>query len=90
MDEKQYYQLLHGKGQRHPGTNLFYIPKSEKSIEERSVESICPPPQLNPEYMPSRKIQRSGKLPERRSASQPPPPQLQGIDSTILRRILGK
>ena len=90
MDEKQYYQLLHGKGQRHPGTNLFYIPKSEKSIEERSVESICPPPQLNPEYMLNRKIQRSGKLPERRSAPQPLPPQLQGIDPTILRRILGK
>jgi hypothetical protein len=85
MDEKQYYQLLHGKGQRHHGTHLFYIPKSEKSIEERSVGSICPPPQLNPEYMPNKKIHRSGKLPERRNAPSP-----QGIDETILRRILGK
>jgi hypothetical protein len=89
MNVQQYCQLLHGKGQRHPAVpNLYYIPKAEKSIEERSVESICPPPQLNPEYMPNRKIQRSGKLPERRSAPQPPP-QLQGIDPTILRRILG-
>jgi hypothetical protein len=85
MNEKQYYELLHGKGQRHHGTNLFYIPKSEKSIEERSVESICPPPQLNPEYMPNKKIHRSGKLPEKRNSSQP-----RGIDGTILRHILGK
>jgi hypothetical protein len=85
MNVQQYYQLLHGKGQRHPGTNLFYIPKSEKSIEERSVENICPPPQLNPEYMPNKKIHRSGKLPEKRSAPQP-----RGIDGTILRHILGK
>jgi hypothetical protein len=83
MDEKQYYQLLHGEGQRHHGTNLFYMPKSEKSIKERSVESICPPPQLNPDYMPNPKIRRSGKLPEKKS-------QPRGIDGTILRRILGK
>ena len=46
MDEKQYYQLLHGNGRKHPGTNLLYIPKAEKSIEERSLESICPPPHI--------------------------------------------
>ena len=85
MNEKQYYDLLHGKGQRHHGTNLVYIPKSEKSIEERSVESICPPPQLNPDYMPNKKIHRSGKLPEKRN-----PSQQRGIDGTILRHILGK
>jgi hypothetical protein len=84
MNEQQYYDLLHGKGQRRQDTNLVYIPKSEKSIEERSVESICPPPQLNPDYMPNKKIHRSGKLPEKKS--QPS----RGIDGTILRRILGK
>ena len=86
MDETQYYQLLHGKGQRHQGTNLLYIPQAEKTVEERSLDKICPPPQLNPNYMPNKKIQRSGKLPETRS-SQPPPPQ---IDPAVLRRIFGK
>ena len=85
MDENQYYQLLHGKGQRHQGTNLLYIPQAEKTVEERSLDKICPPPQLNPNYMPNKKIQRSGKLPETRS-SQPP----QTIDPAVLRRIFGK
>jgi hypothetical protein len=84
MNEQQYYDLLHGKGQRRQDTNLVYIPKSEKSIEQRSVESICPPPQLNPDYMANPKIRRSGKLPEKKS--QPS----RGIDGSILRRILGK
>ena len=70
MDEQQYYQLLHGKGQRHQNTNLLYIPRAEKTVEERSLDKICPPPQLNPNYMPNKKIQRSGKLAETRS-SQP-------------------
>jgi hypothetical protein len=85
MDEQQYYQLLHGKGQRHQNTNLLYIPHTEKTVEERSLDKICPPPQLNPHYMPNKKIQRSGKLPETRS-SQPP----QTIDPSVLRRIFGK
>jgi hypothetical protein len=85
MNEKQYYDLLHGKGQRRQETNLVYISKSEKSIEERSVNSICPPPQLNPDYMPNPKIRRSGKLPEKKSQ-----PSSRGIDGSILRRILGK
>jgi hypothetical protein len=87
MDEKQYYQLLHGKGQRHPGTNLYYIPKAEKTVEERSVDKICPPPQLNPNYMPNKKIQRSGKLPERKSGPSAP---TATIDPAVLRRIFGK
>jgi hypothetical protein len=82
MNEQQYYDLIHGKGQRRQDTNLVFIANSEKSIEERSVDSICPPPQLNPDYMPNPKIRRSGKLPEKK---QPRP-----IDGTILRRILGK
>jgi hypothetical protein len=86
MDEQQYYQLLHGKGQRHQNTNLLYIPHTEKTVEERSLDKICPPPQLNPHYMPNKKIQRSGKLPETRSSQ----PQTQTIDPAVLRRIFGK
>ena len=89
MDEKQYYQLLHGNGQKHPGTNLLYIPKAEKSIEERSLESICPPPHLNVNYLPNKKVQRMGKLPERKSAGGPSGGQ-PSIDPAVLRRIFGK
>jgi hypothetical protein len=85
MDENQYYQLLHGKGQKHPGTNLYYIPKAEKTVEERSTAKICPPPQLNPYYMPNKKVQRCGKLAERKST-----PKQATIDASVLRRILGK
>lgn len=90
MDEKQYYQLLHGNGQKHPGTNLLYIPKAEKSIEERSLESICPPPQLNANYLPNKKVQRMGKLLERKSAGGPSIGGQPPIDPAVLRRIFGK
>ena len=85
MDEQQYYQLLHGKGQRKHNTDLLYIPRAEKTVEERSLDKICPPPQLNPHYLPNKKIQRSGKLAETRN-NQPQPK----IDPEVLRRIFGK
>jgi hypothetical protein len=86
MDEQQYYKLLHGKGQRHQNTNLLYIPHTEKTVEERSLDKICPPPQLNPNYKPNKKVQRCGKLAETSSRQ----PQTPTIDPAVLRRIFGK
>ncbi|CAB3977394.1 Hypothetical predicted protein [Paramuricea clavata] len=86
MDEKQYYTLLHGSGQLHPGTNLLYIPKTGKSIEERSQNRICAPPQLNPDYLPSKSVRRPGKLPETRGGPQIDP----SAATKILPGVFGK
>ena len=89
MNQKEYYTLMHGGGQRCPNTvNLLYIPKTEKTVEERSKEKICPPPQLNPDYLPNPKVRRSGQLPrpqqqQRTTTGRP------GIDTSVLKRIFG-
>jgi hypothetical protein len=54
MNEQEYYKLLHGQGQHCPTTaNLVYLPKTAKTIEERSKDKICPPTKLNPDYLPT-------------------------------------
>jgi hypothetical protein len=89
MNQKEYYKLMHGGGQRCPNTvNLLYIPKTAKTIEERSQEKLCP--QLNPEYLPNPKIKRSGQLP--RQQQQRPTTgaaDLKRIDPAVLKRIFG-
>jgi hypothetical protein len=86
MNQKDYYTLMHGGSRRCPDTvNLLYIPKAGKSIEERSQEKICPPPQLNPDYLPNPKVRRSGQLP--RQQQQRTTGHHSGIDPSVLKRI---
>jgi hypothetical protein len=91
MNQMEYYTLLHGGGRRCPGTvNLLYIPKTAKTIEERSKDKMCPPPQLNPEYLPSSKVKRSGQLPRQQQPQRTTGGQQRsGVDAAVLKRIFG-
>jgi hypothetical protein len=90
MNQTEYYKLLHGQGQRCPGTkNLLYIPKIAKSIEERSKDKICPPPQLNPEYKPNPKTRRCGQIQEPRPRPTQSSARQTTTDAAVLKRIFG-
>jgi hypothetical protein len=90
MNQKEYYTLMHGGGQRCPDTvNLLYMPKIAKTVEVRSKEKICPPPQLNLDYLPSSKVRRSGQLPKQQTQQQQRRSTGGGVDAAVLKRIFG-
>ena len=90
MNQEEYYKLLHGCGQRcHDTVNLLYLPKSAKTIEERSRDKICPPPQLNPDYLPNPKVRRTGQLPKQQQQQRPQGGRSSSVDAAVLKRIFG-
>jgi hypothetical protein len=85
MDEQQtvanYIKLLKGEGQRYIDSNLYILPTSGQSIEERAATKVCPPTNLNPNYRADPKFRRKGKLPQRQTKDQP------FVDQSVLRHI---
>jgi hypothetical protein len=85
MDDKQtvanYIRLLKGEGRRYIDSNLYILPNSGQSIEERAATKVCPPTNLNPNYKADPKFRRTGKLPQRQI-------QTKGVvDQAVLRHI---
>ena len=85
MDEQQtvanYIKLLKGEGQRYIDSNLYILPNSGQSIEERAATKVCPPTNLNPNYKADPKFRRTGKLPQRQTKGQP------FVDQSVLQHI---
>jgi hypothetical protein len=81
-----YIRLLKGEGIRYIDSNLYILPNSRQSIEERAANKVCPPTNLNPNYNADPKVRRTGKFPQRQqttSTNNKPPL----VDPTVLRHI---
>jgi hypothetical protein len=84
MEVNDYTKLLHGAGVPYINSNLICLPNTAKSTEERALEQVCPPPKLNPNYLPNPKIRRSGQIQQQRQRGRPE------VDPSVLKHIYGR
>jgi hypothetical protein len=86
MNVAQYTRLLHGEGTPYINSDLTRLPNTSKSIEERALDSVCPPTKLNPNYKPNLKFRRSGVVPQQQQQQQQRP---NSVDASVLKHIYG-
>jgi hypothetical protein len=91
MNVAQYTKLLYGGGTPYINSDLMRLPNTSKSIEERALDSVCPPTKLNPNYKPNLKFRRSGVVPQQQQQQQQPQQRQQrpSVDASVLKHIYG-
>jgi hypothetical protein len=88
MDKAQYLRLLNGEGQRYKNSDIYILPGSAKSTEERALTKIAPPAQLNPNYQTPCVVNRPRKVPRLEPQRQQQRRGRYTVDQQVLQRIL--